>query len=492
MDFPPPPTDPPGEPPVPPSRPPRDAGRASALQLTLRVGDRPIGTRVAARDGELVPEAPMGVQVRRSGSGWELTGPEGTRRIGPQESVSLRHGDVEVEVAPVRQSRFARFHWDQGDVVLPVIMMATTVLLLQVGLVVKLFIDSASGGGGGFEPTPEYIARLLNEQFDGKERGVLSKPSVRSQGGEPIENYFLQPGHAGDLDRIGGGKNVGKKVQDGMVEGEESEAKATVAPAAGTEEVPAPVAQEDLAAEENADDEELEDKPIAVHVDEGWGLTDWYDTEDARKDAKQIQRQLQAAHELLRLDPNDPNGLTVRAYYEYLALDLKAARKTYDKFTHLYPEEPSGWNNLALVYKREGDYKKEEELYRLALALDPNMDHAINNLAVCLAHQGRFDEALVLMEKLETLTPDEPYADLHRAKIYAAMGKQERSYRFLQKSLAGMRKLDTLHNIEFRQDIRVDPVFEQMREQERFGKLLERYYGENAEGWWNKKKRRGR
>ena len=53
-----------------------------------------------------------------------------------------------------------------------------------------------------------------------------------------------------------------------------------------------------------------------------------------------------------------------------------------------------------------------------------------------------------------------------------------------------MRNLDTLHNIEFRQDIRVDPAFEQMRQQERFTKLLMRYYGDKAEGWWTRKKPR--
>lgn len=485
MDPPPPPPEPPKEP---PAAPPSGRRGASALQLTLRVGDRPIGTRVAAQDGELVPEAPIAVKVRRSGGGWELTGPDGTQRIGARESVSLRHGDVEVEIAPVRQFRFARFHWDQGDVVLPVIMMATSVLLLQLGLLYSLFAQPA-GGGAGYEPTPEYIARLLDEQFDGKERGVMAKPTPRSSDGEPIEGYFLQSGHDGERDHIGGGKNVGEKVRDGLVDGEDVKPRAAVAPEAGTQDVPAPLVDEEVVAEDIPEDEdaELEDKPIAVHVDEGWGMTDWYDTQDAREDAKEIQKQLQAVHDLLRLDPDDPAGLTTRAYYEYLAFDMDAARRTYDKFTSLYPEDPSGWNNLALVYKREGEYKKEEELYRIALSLAPDMDHALNNLAVCLAHQGRFDEALVLMEQLETLTPDDPYADLHRAKIYAAMGKEDRSYRFLQKSLAGMRKLDTLHNIEFRQDIRVDPVFEGMRKQERFGKLLERYYGDKVEGWWKKK-----
>ncbi len=478
-------------PPPPPAKPPAEpAGGSQALQLTVRVGERPIGTRVAAKQGELVPETPLDLRVRRSATGWELTAPDGTsRHIGARETVSLRHGDVEVQVAPVRQSRFARFNWEQGDVVLPVIMLSMTVLLLQIALLLRLFASPAPHGSP--EPTPEYIARLLDEQFDGKDQGVIAKSTPRPGGGEAIESYYLQPGHDGPREVVGGGKNVGDKVRDGEKDGAETQARPTVTTEAGdTEDEDRPIDEVVVEEEEKAEEDELEDKPIAVHVDEGWGLTDWYDTEDARKDARQIQQQLEVAHQLLRLNPDDPAGLTIRAYYEYLALDLAAAKKTYDKFTRLYPDDPAGWNNLALVYKREGAYEKEEELYRIALGLSPDDDHALNNLAVCLAHQGRFDEALAIMEKLEVLTPDDPYADLHRAKIYAAMGKEERSYRFLQKSLAGMRKLDTLHNIEFRQDIRVDPAFTEMREQERFGKMLTRYYGEKSEGWWNKIKGR--
>ncbi len=486
------------DPPRPPQRPAPPANRGAgtdALELTLRLGERPIDTRVSVGEGELLPDAPVPLRARRVPGGWEVEGPDGVHKLGARDSVAVKQGELEVRVAPLAQSRFARFHLEQGDVVLPLIMTATTVLVLQIGLLYSLFATDG-GGSAGWEPSPEYIARLLEGQYDGKEHGVPAPTASRPRTGDTIESYYLQPGHDGPRDKIGGGQNVGDEVRDGEKEGEEARrsAEAPPAPDAGGEEPPLeePVAPaeedgEELAQEADADAEE--DKPIAVHVDEGWGLTDWYDTQDARKDAEEIQQQLELARDVLKLDPDDPTGLTIRAYYEYLAFDFGAARKTYERFTRLYPTEPAGWNNLALVYKREKDYPKEEELYRIALSLSPDDDHALNNLAVCLAHQGRYDEALDIMKRLETITPDDPYADLHRAKIYAAMGKEERSYRFLQKSLAGMRRLDTLHNIEFRQDIRVDPVFDEMREQERFRALLNRYYGDKAEGWWNRRKK---
>ena len=89
-----------------------------------------------------------------------------------------------------------------------------------------------------------------------------------------------------------------------------------------------------------------------------------------------------------------------------------------------------------------------------------------------------------MLRQLEREIPDDAYADLHRAKTYALMGDEPKAYKFLEKSLKSMRKLDTLHNIEFQQDIRVDPAFLTMRKAERFKRLLLRYYGKRQGGWW--------
>ena len=146
----------------------------------------------------------------------------------------------------------------------------------------------------------------------------------------------------------------------------------------------------------------------------------------------------------------------------------------------MLPEDPAGYNNKALIFKRRGDYAEEERLYRVALDLKPNDTTAMNNLAVNLGHQGKFEEALGLMKELEVLTPGDPYADLHRAKIYAEAKNEEMAYVYLIKALEGMKALDTLHHIEFRQDIRLDPSFKVLRKQSRFRSLMWQYYGTDA------------
>ncbi len=455
------------------------------LQVKVTWGGKPVESRAVGAGSEVLPDLPLGLNVHPTSRGFHLTTREGTIELREGEGASLERGKLGIEVGVIRRRFFPRLALEQSDLVLPVIVLAVSLLIAQLQLFSSLFA-SESPAAAAPEPSPEFIARLLQERYGGADQGVIA-PTESRPSGDKIEAYYLPSGHAGPIEKARGGKNLGRRVQQGELE-EQSEAP-TSPPVVeqGTE----MLAEDSEEAPEVAPDalgEDPESKQIAEHITQGWGFTDWYDTEDARSDAQEIKKNLELSRQLLRIDPNDPYALSIRAYYEYLAMDFKAARRTYEKYTKLYPEDAAGWNNLALTYKRTADYKKEEELYRIALALGPDDSHALLNLAVCLAHQGRFEEALAIMERLERVIPNDPYADLHRAKIYAAKGEKDKAYRFLQKSLAAMRKLDTLHNIEFRQDIRIDPAFEEIRSEERFSKLLDRYYGDDPVGWWKRRR----
>lgn len=453
------------------------------LQLTVRFRGRHVGNHVVAPGRSTVPGLPMEVHSRRTAEGFVVDGPDGAQAVDP--TATLTHGNVEVEVGRVRRFRLERWMAEQGDAVLPLLALAATLL----GFQVNLFYFLLGGGPGGEtlpEPSPEYIARLLDDQYNGADKGVPALQVDRPKSETAVESYYLQPGSAGPRTRMGGGKNVGPKRHDGDPNAKGKAAGGDAPPVVdlGDSQV-VPGEQAVVEADKDGSEAIEEDgEDQAVEVTEGWGLTDWYDTEDARKDAQRITQELRYAKQLLKLNPDDLYGLQIRAYYEYLAMDYSAADRTYDHMLKVAPEDGGTWNNIALLYKRKKDYKKEEQLYYVSLGYQPDEPNTLNNLAVCVAHQGRYDEALQIMKRLETMTPDEPYADLHRAKIYAMMGKEEVSYKYLRKSLASMRKLDTLHNIEYQQDIRVDPAFESMRKTDRFRKLLLRYYGERANGWW--------
>lgn len=474
---------------LPPLRPPAHA--REALRLTVRVNGIAVEDRVTAPGAGLLPDVPMEVSARRAAGGFLVRGGGEELPVRGDGPATLRAGPIDVEVGLVRRFRLPRFGWEQEDAVLPVLLAAMALLGLQL-VVLSMFLAANGGGAAGFEPTPEYLARLLRGETEGEQQGVPARvEEARPTGVDPIESFYLPKGHAGPVTRMGGGRNLGPRRRIGSPNAVVA-AAAPDAPGPLPEEAPVE-AVADAAPEAGSEEADAkEEEARAVEPDEGWGFTDWYDVEDARDDAKAIEEQLRLAREILAIDPDHPQALMVRAYYEYLAMDYRAARATYERFTRLYPDDPAGWNNLALTYKRTGEYQKEEQLYRVAISLDPVDDHALVNLALNLGRQGRFDEAWEIMNQLERLKPDDPYCDLHRAKIHALQGQEDRAYRFLQKSLAGMRKLDTLHNIEFRQDVRIDPAFEGMRRQERFRDLLVRYYGDDPAGWWQKLWRPGR
>ncbi|MBM4366400.1 MAG: tetratricopeptide repeat protein [Deltaproteobacteria bacterium] len=457
------------------------------LHVTIRVNDRAIADGVLAA-GEAVREGvPVPVEALREGRDFTLRAADASTVVDHDTTTEIKAGVVSITARVIRRFRLVRWVSEQAHLVLPLIMMAVTVFTMQVAFLLSLITGATDGGATRPEPSPEYLARLLNEDYAGAEEGAWARHEDRAPSETKVESYYLQPGSKGKVDEAGGGQVVGAEPRSGDPRPRKApEASIAVEELGQTEEL---VPQEEPEIEELADPldsakGEQEEHKQTVEVTEGWGLSDWYDTEDARRDAKEIERQLKLADQLLRLDPDDVYGLSIRAYYEYLAMDWPAAEATYDRLLQLDGASGAHWNNLALIYKRKGEFEKEEELYRVSLMMEPDEPNTYNNLAVCLAHQGRFDEALAIMDELERSLPDDAYADLHRAKIYAAKGEKETAYRFLRKSLAGMRKLDTLHNIEYQQDIRVDPAFKEMREEERFKKLLMRFYGNRPGGWW--------
>ncbi len=300
----------------------------------------------------------------------------------------------------------------------------------------------------------------------------------------------MPAGNEGPVTAMGGAKDTAKdpirtpKEDDVVVpQAKKEEQKPLAVEDVGTviDEPQEEQEQQDGVAELDLPSEQVEpalDAP--AEEEEGWGIQDWYDEQDEAMDHLEIDLMIRAARHRLRIDPDDPSALSVLSYYQYLAEDFDAAIQTYDRFIELYPENAAGYNNKALVYKRRGDYDREEALYRVALAIEPNDVTALNNLGVNLAHQGRYEEALTVMRQLEILDPGDAYAELHRAKIYAEMGEDEKALRYLELALEGMKKLDTLHHIEFRQDIRVDPSFEKLRQTARFRGILLKYYGDDS------------
>ncbi len=391
-----------------------------------------------------------------------------------------------------------------GDVAL-----LTMVLMLLVGvgqaqmLAATLYRGLSGAPLTTFEPTPEMIARLMEQDYDGADEAVPERVD-RQEFTTSVESYHLPAGNDGPTDRAGGGKNMGPEISREEEERQRGEAEAIPVPEAADALADDALAEPlpDIMLDEQSGEELILEsgQPAIAELDPGdegqddlgaptpterfigWGFRDWFDVTDARRESvEELAWNMEQVRRRLRIDPNDPWALNTLGLYAYLAENQALSQDSFERYIDLYPEDPLGYNNLALTYKRSGDYTLEESLYRQALDLDQTDVHVLNNLAVNLAHQHRFDEALEIMESLETLDPGNPYNDLHRSKIYAAMGKREKAYRHLRAALEGVAGLDTLHHIEFRQDIRLEPAFNGMRTERRFANMIREFYGEEAE-----------
>lgn len=396
----------------------------------------------------------------------------------------VEYGDMTLRLRIVPQWLLARVL--PGDLAFPVTVAAMMLVVWGLQLLVS-GLAAPPAQVNAPEVSADLLARLLDEDFEGEDHGEwASSDEFMPQSEFTIQSVYLPEGDKGPTHDKGGAEQ--QELADAREEVDREKAQplppepaeqiAQVDPDLPSQEGWEGV-QEEQSFGEELDGEVVADAEVAQDAaakTEGWGLRDHNGALDAREEME-VRKNLAMAEATLRIDPEDAWALEAKAYYQYLQEDLEGAERTWQRFIELYPESPAAYNNLALVYKRRGDYGREEALYRQCLAMTPDDTTAMTNLALNLAHQNRYDEALEIMDQLAVLEPDHPYNALHRAKIHASMGDLDSSLRHLELALETMAQLDTLHSIEFRQDIRIDPAFEPLRDEPRFAAILVRYYG---------------
>jgi type IV pilus assembly protein PilF len=79
--------------------------------------------------------------------------------------------------------------------------------------------------------------------------------------------------------------------------------------------------------------------------------------------------------------------------------DLEGARRHITRALELDPGSGAANNAMALLYRAEGDRKREEEYYRRALRKEPSFSAARNNYATLLYAEGRYKEAAEHLER---------------------------------------------------------------------------------------------
>lgn len=145
---------------------------------------------------------------------------------------------------------------------------------------------------------------------------------------------------------------------------------------------------------------------------------------------------------LAEKDPADQRKKAVQAHLEagIEALKLRdpeRARRHISRALELDPGSAEANNAMALLYRYEGDDKREEEYFRKAIRENGGFSQARNNYAGLLYRKGRYKEAI---SQLERATDDTDYdqraiAFLNLGRCYAKVGEYDKALSALQRSL---------------------------------------------------------
>jgi protein O-mannosyl-transferase len=93
------------------------------------------------------------------------------------------------------------------------------------------------------------------------------------------------------------------------------------------------------------------------------------------------------------------------------------------------------WNNLGLVYAKEGRTADAIKCYRKSIDLKADHVESYNNWAAILREQGRLDEAEAMYKKIIDIKPDYAVAYSNLGSLYGARGDIELSIQYQKKAI---------------------------------------------------------
>jgi len=146
-----------------------------------------------------------------------------------------------------------------------------------------------------------------------------------------------------------------------------------------------------------------------------------------RRDA--AQRALESAQ---RLQPNSPESLLAKAYYQYWVLrDYELAKATFGRVRELLPGSSDVPAALALIARRQGHWDQSVAYWEQTLTLDPRNIQWLGLAAETYAMLRQFPAALKTYDKVLDIIPNAPDIVASEAKIYQAQGNLEQAGKLL-------------------------------------------------------------
>jgi TolB-like protein/Tfp pilus assembly protein PilF len=145
-------------------------------------------------------------------------------------------------------------------------------------------------------------------------------------------------------------------------------------------------------------------------------------TESLREEAKQ------GAETALTLQPNLGEGLIAKGFYHYAYLkDYAVAVRYFEQAGPLLPNSSRIPESLAYVARRGGQWDQSESFFNQADRLDPRNVNLLSQHALSYLLLRRFPEALLKLDQVLNITPDDVDTLALKASIAQAEGDLPRA-----------------------------------------------------------------
>jgi TolB-like protein/cytochrome c-type biogenesis protein CcmH/NrfG len=136
---------------------------------------------------------------------------------------------------------------------------------------------------------------------------------------------------------------------------------------------------------------------------EAYGVFSFADGMDER-----LAKAKAAIDRALELAPEDTEVIrSLGTYYYYGYRDYAKASEQYERLARQQPNDPTVFNSLSLIQRRQGHWAQAVVNGRRAVELDPANTGYLRNLLHSLTHGNRWDEATEIQKRLVALLPDE-------------------------------------------------------------------------------------
>jgi len=137
---------------------------------------------------------------------------------------------------------------------------------------------------------------------------------------------------------------------------------------------------------------------------------------------------------------NLSKGEFIGMYYSNLAADALAAGEyssafwLLNKSMEFAPDSAAAINMMAVVYRRVGDDRKAEEIYRLGIEHVPDKVSLLRNYRILLTEQGRMHEADEVGARLDRLGETNPFDWIHAAQQAYNEGRYREALTLFEKA----------------------------------------------------------